>query len=70
MSSVLDLPEPKRSAALASLGMSADEFRAHITGWEATEAEMQRLAEAGEIPFGADMHYTDAPVAVPVTATK
>lgn len=65
--SILDLPEPKRSATLAQTGMTAEEFAEHISGWEATEVAMQALAEAGEIPYIGDLHYTDNLVAVPVS---
>ena len=48
MSSILDLPEPARSAALARRGMTAEEFAAHQAGREALIAEAQRRFESGE----------------------
>ena len=46
--SILDLPEPQRSQALARRGMTAEEFAAHMAGIEAELAARQARFEAGE----------------------
>ncbi len=46
--SILDLPEPQRSQALARRGMTADEFAAHMAGIEAELAACQARFESGE----------------------
>lgn len=59
--SILDLPEPLRSEALRERGMTAEEFQAHMDGWEATEAELMEADGAME-----SMHYDDGPPHVEV----
>ena len=54
MSSILDLPEPIRSESLCSIGMTAEEFQAHMDGWEASEAEL--MAADGAMD---GMHYDE-----------
>jgi hypothetical protein len=68
--SVLDLPEPLRSQALAERGMTAEEFEAHMAGLEANERELDRMVEAGEIPTPTDMHYGDADVPTVVVVKR
>jgi hypothetical protein len=57
--SILDLPEPLRSQALAARDMTAEEFTAHMAGIEANERELQRQLESGEIQPAPDFHYGD-----------
>lgn len=63
--SILDLPEPLRSERLRDLGMTAEEFAAHMAGWQATIAEKMAAAEAaGELdrPQARDDDAADAAV--------
>lgn len=57
--SILDLPEPMRSKALADRGMTAEEFAAHMAGIEAEEKRLQDALEAGEIEPAPEFHYGD-----------
>jgi hypothetical protein len=57
--SVLDLPEPLRSQALAERGMTADEFAAYMAGRIAHEEELRRQVESGEVQPAPDFHYGD-----------
>jgi hypothetical protein len=47
-SSILDLPEPLRSASLARMGMTAEEFEAHEAGIDAELDARQARFESGE----------------------
>lgn len=62
--SVLDLPEPARSKYLALLGMTAEEFAAHMEGHDACIAEREEYARATGTNTG--LHYTDGLPAVTV----
>jgi hypothetical protein len=57
--SILDLPEPLRSQALAERGMTADEFTAYMEGREAHERELRRQVESGEVQPAPEFHYGD-----------
>lgn len=57
--SILDLPEPLRSQALAERGMTAEEFSAHMAGRIAHEEELRRQVESGEVQPAPDLHYGD-----------
>jgi hypothetical protein len=47
--SILDLPEPKRSEALARFGMTAEEFAAHMAGIDAEWEEREARIASGEV---------------------
>jgi hypothetical protein len=63
----LDLPEPLRSQALASLGKTADEFAAHMLGWEESDREREEMIARGELS-ASNLHYDDDLMAVVVPA--
>lgn len=54
---VLDLPEPQRSRSLRNLGMTADEFAAHLEGVRVAIAEREEYAI--ETGTNTGLHYTD-----------
>lgn len=64
--SILDLPDDKREAALKEMGMTADEFRAYLDGLESQE---RAIAEDPNYPSGA-LHYGDDFPAVSVVKPK
>lgn len=45
--SILDLPEPIRSKSLADMGMTADEFAAHMAACDLIYAEKDAAVAAG-----------------------
>jgi hypothetical protein len=57
--SILDLPEPLRSQALAERGMTAEEFAAYMEGRIAHEEELRRQVESGEVQPAIPFHYLD-----------
>jgi hypothetical protein len=59
MPSILDLPEPIRSQALAEMDMTAEEYAAYDAGLVAADAEAERMIAAGEMERATDMHYDD-----------
>lgn len=63
---ITDLPEPVRSESLAALGMTAEEYTAHMDGIEAEEKFLEEEARAGRRPLVERMHYDDIPMVVVV----
>lgn len=64
--SILDCDEPVRSQSLARLGQTAEEFAAHMAAIEASVAELDAMARAGQYPFVEKMHYDEGEADLPL----